>query len=700
MKLVIVESPSKAKTIQKYLGGDFRVIASGGHVCDLPEHDLGVDVDNGFEPHYEINSTKKTTIKRMKDELKKAESVYLATDPDREGEAISWHLQNVLGLPNEENRIEFNEISKKAVNEALGKPRKVNINLVDAQQARRVLDRLVGYKISPVLGRKIRGKLSAGRVQSVALRMIVDREREILSFVPEEYWTLAATLSKKGESTKFKAMFTDFCGKKMKMKNRREMDRLLAALEGKKWTIDTVKRGVSKSHPQPPFTTSTLTQDASHKLSLTAPQVMQVAQQLYEGVEIQGEGQVALVTYIRTDSVRISTDAMTAARNYIETKYGKDYLPEKPNFYKSKGEAQDAHEAIRPISLDRTPESLKGKIQNNQYRVYKLIYERFLASQSADAVYNTLNVRVSAKAGEQDFGFKLTGKAMAFAGYTAVYAAPESQNSEDESESSMLPNLFEGDELDLHELKEEQKFTKPPARYNDASLVKAMEENGIGRPSTYASIINVIQKREYVEKKDKKNMAPTELGFAVCDMMMKYFDDIMDLGFTAEMETKLDKIEGGGVKWKELLGEFYPPFISKVNAAARDGAKMKVEPVKTDVICDKCGANMVIREGKYGKFLACPNYPNCKNIKSMVEEVGACPHCGRQITKRRSKTGKIFYGCSGYPDCQFMSWDLPAPKLCPKCAGTMVQQKGKDGLKYVCIDKKCGHVEIVEKSDE
>lgn len=699
MKLVIVESPSKAKTIQKYLGGDFRVLASGGHVCDLPEKTLGVDVDNGFEPHYEVNPTKKATIKRMKDELKKAEKVYLATDPDREGEAISWHLQQVLEIPDGENRIEFNEISKNAVNSALKKPRKININLVDAQQARRVLDRLVGYKISPVLGRKIRGKLSAGRVQSVALRMIVDREREIQAFVPEEYWTLCATLSKEGTKTQFKAMFTDFCGKKMRMKNRREMDRLLSALQGKEWSVDTVKRGVSKSHPQPPFTTSTLTQDASHKLNLTAPQVMQIAQQLYEGVEIEGEGQVALVTYIRTDSVRISTEAMAAARAFIERKYGKEYLPEKPNFYKSKSEAQDAHEAIRPISLERTPESIKGKVQNNQYRVYKLIYERFLASQSAEAIYNTLQVRVSAHGNEQDFGFKLTGKAQAFAGYTAVYAHEEVVN-EEEGESKLLPNLLEGDKLTLHGLKEEQKFTKPASRYTDASLVKAMEENGIGRPSTYASIINVLLKREYVEKKDKKNMSPTELGFAVVDMMMKYFGDIMDLGFTAEMETKLDKIEEGGTRWKDLIATFYPPFIQKVNAAYRDGAKMKVEPVQTDVICDKCGAKMVIREGRYGKFLACPNYPNCKNIKSMAEEVATCPHCGKAVTKRKSKAGKTFYGCSGYPTCNFMSWDLPAPKLCPKCANTMTQQKGKDGLRYVCTDKKCGHVEIVSDSSE
>lgn len=699
MKLVIVESPSKAKTIQKYLGSDFRVIASGGHVCDLPEKTLGVDVDNGFEPHYEINPQKKTTIKRMKDELKKAEAVYLATDPDREGEAISWHLQQVLELPDGENRIEFNEISKNAVNQALKKPRKININLVDAQQARRVLDRLVGYKISPVLGKKIRSKLSAGRVQSVALRMIVDREREILAFVPEEYWTLAATLSKEGTKTQFKAMFTDFCGKKMRMKNRREMDRLLAALEGKEWVVDTVKRGVSKSHPLPPFTTSTLTQDASHKLNLTAPQVMQVAQQLYEGVEIEGEGQVALVTYIRTDSVRISTEAMAAARSFIEKRYGKEYVPEKPNFYKSKSEAQDAHEAIRPISLERTPESIKGKVQNNLYRVYKLIYERFLASQSADAVYNTLQVRVSARGNNQDFGFKLTGRAQTFAGFTAVYAHEEVVN-EEEGESKLLPNLMEGDKLTLHGLKEEQKFTKPASRYTDASLVKAMEENGIGRPSTYASIINVLLKREYVEKKDKKNMSPTELGCAVVDMMMKYFGDIMDLGFTAEMETKLDKIEEGGTRWKDLIATFYPPFMQKVYAAYRDGAKMRVEPTESDVICDKCGAKMVIREGRYGKFLACPNYPSCKNIKSMAEEVATCPYCGKPVTKRKSKAGKVFYGCSGYPTCTFMSWDLPAPKLCPKCANTMTQQKGKDGLRYVCSDKKCGHVEIVGESVE
>lgn len=700
MKLVIVESPSKAKTIQKYLGSDYRVIASGGHVRDLPVRTLGIDVEHDFAPHYEINESKNSTIKKMKSELKNAERVYLATDPDREGEAISWHLQQVLGLGEEENRIEFNEISKTAVNAALKKPRKININLVDAQQARRVLDRLVGYKLSPVLSKKIKNKLSAGRVQSVALRMVVDREREITSFTPEEYWTLAANLSKVGDKAEFKAMFQDHNGKKMKIKSKKVMDRLLFLLDSATWSVDTVKRGVSKSHPQPPFTTSTLTQDASHKLSLTAAQVMQTAQQLYEGVEIEGEGQVALVTYIRTDSVRVSIEAQNAARAYIEKKYGKDYVPAKPNFYKTKGEAQDAHEAIRPISLERTPESLKGRIQANQYKVYKLIYERFLASQSAEAEYNTLNVRVSAKSEGNDFGFALKGKAMTFAGYTAMYARQETIN-EEEGESTMLPNLFEGDELSVKGLKEEQKFTKPPARYTEASLVKAMEENGIGRPSTYANIISVIHKREYVEKPDKKVMQPTELGFAVCDMMVKYFPDVMDLGFTADMETKLDKIEEGGVRWQDIISTFYPPFIAKVNSAYTDGKKMRVEAIKSEVICDKCGANMVVREGKFGKFLACPNYPECKNIKQIeAEPETTCPICGKPVNRRHSKTGKVFYGCSGYPECTFMSWDLPAPKLCPKCANVMVQRKNKDVINYVCTDKKCGYVEAVANKED
>lgn len=688
MKLIIVESPSKAKTIEKYLGGEYRVIASGGHVCDLPERSLGIDVEHGFEPEYIVSPDKKDVIKKMLAEIKKAERVYLATDPDREGEAISWHLSNVLKLNGGDIRIEFNEISKNAVLEAIGKPREINENLVDAQQARRVLDRLVGYKISPVLGRKIKSHLSGGRVQSVALRLIVDREREIRAFKPEEYWDIKANLAR--GKTKFKATLSDINNKKVKIKNGDESSAIIADLKNATYSVGSVKAGVSKSHPGAPFTTSTLQQDASTKLNLTAPVTMRLAQQLYEGVDIQGEGHVALVTYIRTDSVRVSQDAQNKARSYIAERYGKEYVPSKPNFYSSKQSAQDAHEAIRPITCERTPESLKKKISNDLYRLYKLIYERFLASQMADAVYNTLNVRISAKRDSKDYGFKLSGKAVKFDGYTAVYS---SATSDGEENSANLPNFSEGEDISLVELLPEQKFTKPPVRFTDASLVKAMEENGIGRPSTYASIIAVIQKREYVTKVDKKYMAPTELGEVVCDTMIKYFDDIMDLRFTANMETKLDEIEDGGKEWKKLIAEFYPGFNRKVLAALNDGQKVKMQPNVSDVKCDKCGAYMVIREGRYGKFLACPNYPDCKNIRSLNEPAGKCPKCGRDVYKRKSKAGKIFYGCSGYPECSFISWELPAPVLCPKCGNVMHVVKDKEGKeKYVCANKNCKQV--------
>ena len=687
MKLIIVESPSKAKTIEKYLGGEYRVMASGGHVCDLPERSLGIDVDHDFSPEYVVSADKKDVIKRMAGEIKKSEAVFLATDPDREGEAISWHLSNLLNIKGDKVRIEFNEISKNAVLEAIKKPRAINENLVDAQQARRVLDRLVGYKISPVLGRKIKSRLSGGRVQSVALRLIVDREREIRAFKPEEYWEIKALMAK-GEAT-FKPALSDKNGKKIKIKNGAEADAVLSALNSANYSVSSVKAGTSKSHPAAPFTTSTLQQDASTKLNLTAPVTMQLAQQLYEGVDVPGEGHVALVTYIRTDSVRISADAQARARAYITEKYGSEYVPAKPNFYSSKKSAQDAHEAIRPISLDRTPDSLKGKISNNLYRLYKLIYARFLASQMAEAVYNTLNVRISAKSGADDYGFKLSGKAVKFDGYTVVYASGDGN----EENSFNIPNFTEGEAVTLKDLLPEQKFTKPPVRFTDASLVKTMEENGIGRPSTYASIIAVILKREYVTKVEKKYMAPTELGEVVCDTMIKYFDDIMDLGFTAGMETRLDEIEEGGKEWKKLIAEFYPGFNKKVLAALNDGQKMKLAPDVSDVKCDKCGAYMVYKEGKYGKFLACPNYPDCKNIKSLSESVGKCPKCGRDVHKRKSKAGKVFYGCSGYPECSFISWEIPAPIMCPKCANVMHVQKDKEGVeKYVCANRNCKHV--------
>ena len=696
MKLIIVESPHKAVTIQKYLGKDYKIMASKGHVCDLPEREMGIDVDNNFLPKYIITADHKALINSIKDAVKNADGVYLATDPDREGEAISWHLQTVLGLPDEEIRIVFNEISKRAVLDALQHPRKIDKRLVDAQQARRVLDRLVGYNLSPLLSRKInRPKLSGGRVQSVALKMIVEREREISAFVPEEYWTLTAMLHSEGID--IKATLQDKGGKKIKITSKGQMDEVLNVVNGATYIVDSVKRGVSKSHPQPPFTTSTMTQDGSTKLNMTAPQVMQVAQKLYEGVPVEGEGQVALITYMRTDSVRIATEAQYSARNFIAGKYGDKYVPKTPNFYKSKNDAQDAHEAIRPIDVNRTPESLKGKIPTAEYRLYKLIYDRFLASQMADATYDTLNVRVSAKRGDEDYGFKVGGKTKTFAGYTAVYSNPDEEDS-----ANMLPNIQEGDVLSLNSLKPEQKFTKPPQRYTDASLVKAMEENGIGRPSTYASILSVLSKREYTEKKDKKSISPTELGEIVCDTMQKYFVDIMDYKFTADMEVKLDKIEEG-VEWQKVIADFYPGFISKLLSARNDNANYKMKDEISDVKCDKCGANMVIKEGKYGKFLACPNFPECKNIKPFDKPVGKCPICGKDLYKKTSKKGNAFVGCSGYPACNYVSWDVPAPVTCAKCGSPMRVKVVKGATQYECTKKTCQYVVLAkggEESDE
>ena len=693
MKLIIVESPHKAVTIQKYLGKDYKIMASKGHVCDLPEREMGIDVDNNFMPKYIITADHKALINSIKDAVKNADGVYLATDPDREGEAISWHLQTVLGLPDEEIRIVFNEISKRAVLDALQKPRKIDKRLVDAQQARRVLDRLVGYNLSPLLSRKInRPKLSGGRVQSVALKMIVEREREISAFVPEEYWTLTAMLYSEGVD--IKATLQDKSGKKIKITSKAQMDEVLNVVNGATYIVDSVKRGVSKSHPQPPFTTSTMTQDGSTKLNMTAPQVMQVAQKLYEGVPVEGEGQVALITYMRTDSVRIATEAQYSARNFIAGKYGDKYVPKTPNFYKSKNDAQDAHEAIRPIDVNRTPESLKGKISTAEYRLYKLIYDRFLASQMADATYDTLNVRVSAKRGDEDYGFKVGGKTKTFAGYTAVYSNPDEEDS-----ANMLPNIQEGDVLSLNSLKPEQKFTKPPQRYTDASLVKAMEENGIGRPSTYASILSVLSKREYTEKKDKKSISPTELGEIVCDTMQKYFVDIMDYKFTADMEVNLDKIEDG-VEWQKVIADFYPGIISKLLSARNDNANYKMKDEISDVKCDKCGANMVIKEGKYGKFLACPNFPECKNIKPFDKPVGKCPICGKDLYKKTSKKGNAFVGCSGYPVCNYVSWDVPAPVDCAKCGSPMRVKVVKGATQYECTKKTCQYVVLAKGGEE
>jgi DNA topoisomerase-1 len=737
MKLVIVDSPAKAKTIEKYLGGDFVVDASGGHVRDLPVKTLGIDVKNNFAPQYEINPEKKETVKRLTAAAKKAEVVYLATDPDREGEAISWHLSEILNIPKTEKcRIVFNEITKKAVLNAMQNPREINLTLVDAQQARRVLDRLVGYKLSPVLCKKIKGKLSAGRVQSVALRLISEKEKEINAFKSEEYWTLTANLSKKDAPPPFKAMLSEKSGKKIKPDCKKSADQILKDLENAAYTVSNIKKSVAKVHAPAPYTTSTLQQDASNKLNLNSNITMQIAQKLYEGIDLKGEGHTALVTYIRTDSVRVSLDAMKDAKEYILKVFGVDFVPLTPNFYKSKKSSQDAHEAIRPISVERTPASLKDKLTKDQHRLYKLIYERFLASQMSEATYNTMAADIAAA----DYVFKASGRTPLFQGFTAIYESYKKDDiDENENDkSTKLPALSVGDALILNSLLPEQKFTKPPLRYTDASLIKALEEKGIGRPSTYATIIFTIAKRLYTEK-EEKYIKPTELGTIVSDYMVKYFENIVNVGFTAKMEEDLDELDTMGVKWQDIIADFYKPLMEKVKFALNEGERVEITYEESDVVCEKCGAKMIIKDGKYGKYLACPSYPDCKNIKSLknarsedgeeevsdvvcekcgktmlvkngrygkflacpgypdcknikplaLDIVAKCPTCGKDVAKRTSKKGKVFYGCTGYPECSFISWDIPAGKNCPKCNAYMVIKQTKAGDVVKCSNKDC-----------
>lgn len=680
MDLIIVESPSKAKTISKYLKGKYRVDASGGHVRDLPEKRLGVNIDKNFEPTYVDNPDKKQVIKRLSEEAAKAEHVYLATDPDREGEAISWHLKNVLKLKDGKNRIEFNEISPAAVTKALQNPREIDYNLVDAQQARRVLDRLVGYKLSPLLCKRIRSGLSAGRVQSVALRLIVDREREIKAFVPKEYWNVNAELQDKPkEFAPFRALLSEKKGKKYQPSSAEENEKVRAELSQNAYIVREVRKSVAKSHAPAPFTTSTLQQDASNKFGMTSPDVMLVAQHLYEGVDTENEGHIALVTYIRTDSVRVSQEAQAKAREYIAARFGKEYVPEKPNFYATKKGAQDAHECIRPIDLNRTPESMKGTLDKKHYNVYKLIYDRFMASQMSEAQYDSMQIKVT----NGDYGFKASGRALRFAGFTAAYQEAKKEDEEGES-GKLLPPVKEGEELDLVRLTSEQKFTKPPLRYTDASLVKAMEEKGIGRPSTYASIISVLTRRKYVTK-EGKYMVPTEVAFEITDLLMKYFTDIMDVGFTAKMEDQLDGIGEGGTDWHKIIADFYPPFAEKLVFASNDGDEM------TDILCEKCGHPMIRKSGRYGKFLACSNYPACSNIKSEGAEVSAtkCPKCGANMVVKSGKYGK-FLACPNYPECSAtLPYDCELSKeKCPKCGTLMYVRKGRNGKYLSC--PKCG----------
>ncbi len=694
-QLIIVESPHKATTIQNYLGQSYKVVASKGHVCDLPQKTLGIDMEHDFEPQYIISPEKQKTIDYLVKEVKKYDRVYLATDPDREGEAISWHLKNCLGLKDDKIRIEFNEISKNAVLKAMENPREINDDLVNSQQARRVLDRLVGYKISPILSRRIKSGSSAGRVQSAALKMIVERENEIRNFVPEEYWNMAAMLYKEGDkhvkANLIKANLVEYGKKKIKVEKGDLAEEIASLMQNASYFVDAVKKGTSTSRPAPPFTTSTLQQEANHKLGMSSDRAMRVAQQLYEGVTITGEGQHALVTYIRTDSVRISPDFASKTLHYVKEKYGDKFAPARPNIYKTSEKAQDAHEAIRPISLERTPESLKDKIDRDSYRLYKLIYERYLASQMTNAEFYTMTVHITGETTGKPLGFAVKGKSVKFKGFTAVYTAT-SDKEEDKDELGTMPDLKEGDKFELAEVVKEQKFTTPPPRYNDATLIKALEENGIGRPSTYASIISVIAKREYTEKQGK-NLAPTQLGETVCQYMQNYFPTVMDLSFTARLETKLDLVAEGGEEWHNLVKVYYNHLAKYIEYASKTGGPNLMPAIESDVVCEKCGAKMVIKEGKHGKFLSCPNYPKCKNIKNIHEQVGVCPKCGGAIEKRVSKTGKTFYGCANYPKCDFVTWDLPAPHLCPKCGSLMNVRTRNYEKKYVCANSECKHVE-------
>lgn len=681
--LIIVESPAKAKTLTKYLGKNYKVAASMGHVKDLPKSQLGIDIKAGFEPRYITIRGKGQLLNSLKKEAAKADKVLLATDPDREGEAISWHLANALGLPeNDPYRVEFYEVTKNAVSDSIKKPRKINLDLVEAQQARRILDRLVGYKISPILWKKIKRGLSAGRVQSVAVRIICDRENEIREFVTVEYWTIDADL--KDSKAKIRARLHSKGDKKLKIENKDEADKIVDDLKDKTFQVTEIKTSERKKMPYPPFTTSSMQQEAARKLGFTAKKTMVVAQQLYEGLDVKGEGTVGLITYMRTDSTRISEQAKKEAQNYISETYGREYVSNGvPVRKKNDKNIQDAHEGIRPTSVMRTPERVKDSLTKDQSKLYKLIWDRFVSSQMAPAIYDT--VSISIKAGE--YLFKVSGSTMKFPGFMLVYT--EGSDEDTAKEESGLPVLKKGQVLKLVKLLPEQHFTQPPPRYTEAMLVKTLEEKGIGRPSTYAPTIDVIQKRGYVEK-EKGRFKPTELGEIVVQVLQEFFEDIIDIDFTAEMEEKLDKIEAGQQNRQEVLESFYVPFEEKLKIAEQELEKITIEDEVTDEKCEFCGRNMVIKTGRYGKFLACPGFPECKNTKPIVTEIGVkCPLCGGDIVVKRSKRGRTFYGCSNYPDCKFVSWERPIDKPCPKCGSLMVKKRAKAGEYEACTNKEC-----------
>ena len=682
--LVIVESPAKAKTIEKYLGSGYKVTASMGHLRDLPKSKMGVDIEHDFEPQYIPVRDKKELIAELKKESKKAPTVYLATDPDREGEAISWHLKELLGLDDEKaRRVTFNEITKKVVTESIQNPRDIDQNLVDAQQARRILDRLVGYELSPLLWRKIKTGLSAGRVQSVATRMVVDKEDEIKNFVSEEYWNLDAML-RCGEGG-FTARFHGKGDKKAELKSREDVDTVINAVSVSPFTVKTVKRGEKQRSPAPPFITSTLQQEASRRLGMTPRRTMSIAQQLYEGVEISGHGSVGLITYMRTDSLRLSDVALEAAKNYIVGRYGEKYYPGKPRTFKTKHGAQDAHEAIRPTDVFLSPDVVRKDLTQEQYRLYRLIWGRFTACQMANAVYDNVSVDcVSA-----DYVFRANYSELMFPGFTAVYE--ESKEEESAELANPLPSLTEGQTLTLEKLLPDQQFTQPPARYTEATLIRAMEEKGIGRPSTYAPTITAITSRDYVIK-EGKYLRPTPLGEVVTQLMKDHFPDIVDVQFTNQMEERLDEIEGGKVEWKSVLKDFYKDFDAEMKKAESDldGVKIKVPDVLSDEYCDVCGKQMVVKKGKFGYFLACPGFPECTFTKPIVVEMpGKCPKCGGKILKRTSKKGYVFYACERGTDCGFITWDVPTKDFCPACGKTLFKHSGRGPLKSFCINEEC-----------
>ena len=686
--LVIVESPAKAKTISKYLGKNYTVEASMGHVRDLPKSKLGVDIEDNFTPKYITIRGKGELITKLKKAAKKADKIYLATDPDREGEAISWHLANILKISEDETcRIVFNEITKGAVKESIKGARKINLNLVDAQQARRVLDRLVGYEISPILWKNVKWGLSAGRVQSAALKLICDKEEEIKAFEPKEYWTVDCVLKK--ERKKFPIKLTKYENKKIEISNENEANKVISDLKENEYRVEKVKKGSRLKNPLPPFTTSTLQQEAAKKLNFITKRTMSIAQALYEGVDVKGFGTVGLITYMRTDSVRISEEAQGRAIEFIKESYGEEYIPEKLRVYKGKKNIQDAHEAIRPSHIEITPEIAKANLTPEQYKLYSLIWKRFIASQMASCALNTNSIDIA----NGKYTFKASGSTIKFDGFMKVY----DYTTEDDENDVLLPSLEEGEVLEPSSVEGKQHFTQPPARYTEASFVKLLEEKGIGRPSTYVPTISTLLSREYVIR-EKKNLIPTELGFIVNNIMSDYFKQIVDVDFTAGMERKLDNIEEGNEEWKKVVGEFFEPLQVAIEKAEKEISKVVIEDKVSDVPCDKCGRMMVIKKGRYGTFLACPGYPECKNAKPIVEELDVpCPKCGGKILAKRSKKGKKFFGCSNYPNCDFVSWNEPIKEPCPKCGSYMTMKFSKTKGNYaVCSNGECGNTMPLE----